>query len=52
MDSYDVGMDWKDVRNALVEQNKDLDVFQAPSNVGYVVLGLLCGESSFKKSLL
>ena len=52
MDSYDAGVDWKDVRNALVEQNKDLDVFQAPSNVGYVVLGLLYGEGDFKKSLL
>lgn len=52
MDSYDAGADWKDVRNALVEQNADLGVFQAPSNVGYVVLGLLYGEGDFKKSLL
>ena len=52
MDSYDAGMDWKDVRNGLVEQNADLGVFQAPSNVGYVVLGLLYGEGDFKKSLL
>lgn len=52
MDSYDNGMDWKDVRNGLVEQNADLGVFQAPSNVGYTVLGLLYGEGDFKKSVL
>ena len=52
MDSYDAGKDWKDVRNTLVEMNADLDVFQAPSNVCYVVLGLLYGEGDFKRSLL
>lgn len=52
MDGYDNGLDWKDVRNALVEDSKDLGWFMAPANVGFVVTGLLYGEGDFKKSML
>ncbi|MBQ8895011.1 MAG: ADP-ribosylglycohydrolase family protein [Clostridia bacterium] len=52
MEGYDRGDDWKDVRNALVEQSKDIGWFQAPANVGFAVLGLLYGEGDFKKSML
>ncbi|MBQ6824025.1 MAG: ADP-ribosylglycohydrolase family protein, partial [Clostridia bacterium] len=52
MEGYDRGDDWKDVRNALVEQSADIGWFQAPANVGFVVLGLLYGEGDFKKSML
>ena len=52
MEGYDRGDDWKDVRNALVKDSEDLGWFQAPANVGYVVLGLLYGEGDFKKSML
>ena len=52
MEGYDRGEDWKDVRNALVKMDEDIGWFQAPANVGYVVLGLLYGEGDFKKSML
>lgn len=52
MDCYKKGMDWKDARNAVVEDSKDLGWFQAPANVAFVVLGLLYGECDFKKSML
>ncbi|MBQ3084757.1 MAG: ADP-ribosylglycohydrolase family protein [Clostridia bacterium] len=52
MEEYDKGTDWKDVRNGLVEQSADIGWFQAPANVGFVVLGLLYGEGDFKKSII
>ncbi len=52
IDGFDRGDDWKDVRNALVKQSEDIGWFQAPANIGYVVLGLLYGEGDFKKSIL
>ena len=54
LDSYDSGKTWLDTRNAVLESNKDIGTgwFEAPSNVGYTVLGLLYGEGDFKKSML
>ena len=52
IESYDKGMDWKDVRNKLVEMSADIGWFQAPANIAYVILGLLYGEGDFKKSML
>lgn len=52
MGEYDKGTFWKDVRNMIVEQNKDLGWFQAPGNIGFLVLGLMYGEGDFKKSML
>ena len=52
IEGYDSGMDWKDVRNALVKQSEDIGWFQAPANVGFVILGLLYGEGDFKTSML
>ncbi len=52
MEGYDRGEDWRAVRNALVEQSADIGWFQAPANLGFVVLGLLYGEGDFKKSIL
>ena len=52
LDSYKAGKDWKDVRNELVELNKDLGWCQAPTNIGFVVLGLMYGQCDFKKSML
>ena len=52
MDCFEKGMDWKDTRNAVVEDSKDLGWFQAPANVAFVVLGLLYGGCDFKKSML
>ena len=36
----------------LVEQSADIGMFEAPANIGFVVLGLLYGEGDFKKSLI
>ena len=52
LDSYDKGLDWKTTRNLLVEDSADLGWFQAPANIGFVVLGLLYGEGDFKKSVI
>lgn len=45
------GIDWRTARNRLVEESADLGWFQAPANVGFVVLGLLYGQGDFGKSL-
>lgn len=52
IDGYDSGKSPRDVREELVKQSEDIGWFQAPANVGYVILGLLYGEGDFKKSLL
>ncbi|MFR3482381.1 MAG: ADP-ribosylglycohydrolase family protein [Clostridia bacterium] len=52
VDNYDKGIDWITTRNQLVEDSADLGWFQAPANVGFVVIGLLYGEGDFKKSML
>ncbi len=52
MDAYARGVDWKDARNMLVEDSRDLGWFQAPANIAFTVLGLLYGECDFKKSML
>lgn len=50
--AYDEGVSWKDCREMLVKDSADLGWFQAPANVGFVVLGLLYGEGDFKQSLI
>ena len=52
MEEYEKGTDWRTVRQMLVEQSADIGWFQAPANVGFVVLGLLYGEGDFKKSMI
>lgn len=52
MESYDEGRPWQETREKLVEDSRDLGWFQAPANVGFVVLGLLYGEGDFKRSLI
>ena len=52
LDSYDKKIPWQEVREMLVKDSEDLGWFQAPANVGYVVLGLMYGEGDFKKSVL
>ncbi len=49
---YDKGTPYLEVREMLVEQSADIGFFQAPANLGYVVIGLLYGEGDFKKSVL
>ncbi|GHU76282.1 hypothetical protein AGMMS49992_21670 [Clostridia bacterium] len=52
VDSYGKGVDWRTCRNMLVEDSADLGWFQAPANIGFVILGLLYGEGDFKKSMI
>ena len=52
MRAYEEGIDWKDVRNMIVEDSADLGWFQAPANIAFVILGLLYGEGDFKKSMI
>ncbi len=52
MSEFEKGTDWKTTRNLLVEQSADIGWFQAPANVGFVVLGLLYGGCDFKESML
>lgn len=52
LDSFAKGLDWKEVRKLLIEQSADLGWFQAPANVGYVILGLLYGKGDFKQSVI
>lgn len=53
-EEYYKGTDWKEVRNKVVELNKDIGDgwFQAPNNIAFVVIGLLYGQGDFKKSML
>lgn len=54
VDCYDGGKSWIEARNTIQKANADIGDgwFQAPSNIGYVVIGLLYGEGDFKKSML
>lgn len=48
---FDRGEDFKRARNAVVKDSEDLGWFQAPVNLGFVVLGLLYGRGDFGKSV-
>lgn len=52
MECYDDGVDWRQAREQVVAFNRSLGWFQAPGNIGFVVIGLLYGEGDFKKSVL
>ena len=47
--AYENGTPWREVRRLLVENSADLGWFQAPTNIGFVALGLLYGEGDFKR---
>lgn len=48
---FDKGTDFKSAREAIVKDNEDLGWFQAPGNIGFVMLGLLYGKGDFGKSI-
>lgn len=54
IECYDKKVGLKEARNKIQKLNEDIGYgwFQAPSNIGYTVLGLLYGEGDFKKSVL
>ena len=49
---YDEKKDIVTARNTIVESVSDMGWFQAPGNIGFVILGLLYGEKDYKKSIL
>lgn len=53
IECYDKGINYREVRELLIKDfTKDIDWFQAPCNVAFVVIGLLYGEGDFKKSVI
>lgn len=54
LENYEKGISAIETRNAVQKMNADIGDgwFQAPSNIGYVAIGLLYGEGDFKKSML
>ncbi len=52
VEEYDKGTDYREVREMLVKQSEDIGFFQAPANIGFVIIGLLYGEGDFKSSIL
>lgn len=52
LDCKDNGIDWREARQRIVDDCKDLGWFQAPANVAFAMLGLLYGEGDFKKSMI
>ena len=54
LNCFDEGKTADETRDLIVDINTDVGDgwFQAPSNLGYVILGLLYGNGDFKKSLL
>lgn len=49
---YENKLPIKEAREQIVELSKELGMFQAPANIGFVILGLLYGEGDYKKSML
>lgn len=52
IEAHKNGENYRDVREKIVEFNRELGWFQAPANLGFVTIGLLYGEGDFKKSML
>jgi hypothetical protein len=48
---YDKGSDFLTARKAVVKDSEDLGWFQAPANIGFVIIGLLYGKGDFGKSI-
>ena len=48
---YHSGVDLLTARQKIVELNSDTGFFQAPQNIGFVVLALLYGEGDFGKTI-
>ena len=51
LDAYANGLNWKEVRELVVNDSKDLGWFQAPANIAFFVIGWLYGEGDFGKSI-
>ena len=52
IEAYDNGVDYRETRERVLKFNEEMGWFQAPANLGFVIIGLLYGEGDFKKSML
>ena len=52
IEEFGKATDWKETRQKVLDMNADLGFFQAPSNIAYVVIGLLYGKGDFLQSLI
>ena len=50
-DCFDSDEDWVSARNKVVEDSADLGWFQAPGNLGFLVIGLLYGRGDFGRTV-
>lgn len=48
---FEAGHDWRTARNRVVEESADLGWFQAPANIGFVIIGLLYGGGDFGRTI-
>lgn len=51
IECYDTKTAFQQAREIIVKDSSDLGFFQAPGNLGFVILGLLYGEGDFGKSV-
>lgn len=51
IDCHQQGISYREAREKVVEFNRELGWFQAPANIGFVIIGLLYGEGDYKKSM-
>jgi ADP-ribosylglycohydrolase len=49
--AYSAGKDWMTARAEVIKATESTGWFQAPRNIGYVVIGWLYGEGDFGKSI-
>ena len=52
MHLYSAGTEFATARNKMVEFNQETGFFQAPQNIGFLVLALLYGNGDFEKTIL
>lgn len=51
IDSYQEGVPYRETRARILSLNQAFGWFQAPSNLGFVIIGLLYGEGDYQNSL-
>lgn len=52
VECHSMGIPWKETRERILRDNRDLGWFQAPGNIAFTVIGLLYGNCDFKESML
>ena len=52
LDLFKAGVSLEEARQQIVELNQDTGFFQAPQNIGFLVLAILYGEGDFEKTVI